>query len=47
MIRRTYRQRAALRGRRGLPHQQAQRIFDFVKKSCKKSFSKNTGIKGT
>ena len=47
MIRRTYRQRAALRGRRGLPRQQGQRIFDFVKKSCKKSFSKNTGIKGT
>ena len=43
VMRRTYTQRAAPRGRRRRRRaQQGQGIFDFVKKSCKKSASKTT-----
>ena len=36
VMRRTYTQRAAPRGRRRRRVQEGQEIFDFVKKSCKK-----------
>ena len=43
VMRRTYRQRAAPRGRRR--RQRGRGIFDFVKKSCQKSISLITSKK--
>ena len=47
VMRRTYAQRAAPRGRKRRQAQQGQGIFDFVKKSSKRSFSKINCTKGS
>ena len=45
-IRKTYTQRAALRGRRCRPTQQGQRVFDFVKKVARNPLVRPIAKKG-
>ena len=46
LMRRTYRQRAAPRGRRRRQQQQGQGIFDFIKKAAKNLLVKKLARKG-
>ena len=46
IMRRTYRQRAAPRGRRRRPRQQGQGIFDFLKKAAKNPLVRTLAKKG-